>query len=305
MIRLRKILFPTDFSACADRAFDYALLMAQRFGAELEMFHAVVLHEDDPHNPAHHFPDPGEIHERLRGLADASMSRLAERGAATDASIRQVTARGIAAAPTILEHAAEWAPDLIVMGTEGRRGPSHLLLGSVAEEVVAHASCPVLTVRGGDEAAPVQAVEKILVPVDLSEHSGRSLRVALGLAASYGAKVQALHVVEDVIYPSYFGQTIDVTRELVSGATAALDEFVAGVAAGAEVEREVVVGQRAAPEVLRFAETHGSDLVIVASHGLGAVEEFLFGSTAKRIVQHSKVPVLVLKAFGRSLLDAD
>ena len=70
MIRLRKILFPTDFSACADRAFDLALMLAQQFGADLRMFHAVVLHDEDPHNPAHHFPDPEAIHKRLEALAD-------------------------------------------------------------------------------------------------------------------------------------------------------------------------------------------------------------------------------------------
>ena len=147
MIRLQKILFPTDFSPCADRAFDLALLLAQHFGAELHMFHAVVLHEDDPHNPAHHFPDPEAIHHRLERLADSEMARLLERQGATEARIRQVKSRGISAAPSILEYADECDADLIVMGTEGRRGPSHLLLGSVAEEVVGHARCPVLTVR--------------------------------------------------------------------------------------------------------------------------------------------------------------
>ena len=50
---------------------------------------------------------------------------------------------------------------------------------------------------------------------------------------------------------------------------------------------------------------HGSDLVVLATHGLGGVEEFLFGSTAKRVVQASPVPVLALKAFGKSLLVDD
>ena len=98
MIRLQKILFPTDFSACADRAFDLALLLAQQFGAALHLFHAGVLHDEDPHNPAHHLPEPGENHTRLEGLADSAMARQAERGSGTEATIRQVKSRGISAA---------------------------------------------------------------------------------------------------------------------------------------------------------------------------------------------------------------
>ena len=302
MIRLRRVLFPTDFSASSDRAFDLALVLAQEFGAELHIFHAMVLHEDDPHNPAHHFPDPAAIHQRLAELADSAMSRQLERAEATEARIRQVKSRGIAAAPTILEYAGEWDADLIVMGTAGRRGPSHLLLGSVAEEVSSHARCPVLTVCGGEPGEVPGPLRRVLAPVDLSDHSRRSLEVAQALAERFGAGLQALHVVEDVIYPSYFGQTIDVTQELVSRATRALDELVKGALGDRPVEQSVIVGHRAAPKILEFARDSGSDLVVVASHGLGGLEEFLFGSTAKRIVQGSTVPVLTVKAFGKSLL---
>jgi nucleotide-binding universal stress UspA family protein len=305
MIRLEKILFPTDFSASAERAFDLALLLAQGFGAELRMFHAVVLHEEDPYNPAHHFPDPEAIHERLERLADSEMARLADGDRATEVKIRRVKSRGISAAPTILDYAAEWDCDLIVMGTEGRRGPSHLLLGSVAEEVVSHASCPVLTVRGGEGSERLGTVDRVLVPVDFSEHSRRSLLVARELAARYDAEVQVLHVVEDVIHPSYFGQTMDVTKELVARATEALDELVAETLGADPARKSVIVGQRAAPEIVKFAKEKRSDLVVVATHGLGGLEEFLFGSTAKRIVQQSSVPVLALKAFGKRLLTDD
>ena len=239
MIRLQRILFPTDFSPSAERAFDLALLLAREFGAELHMFHAVVLHEDDPHNPAHHFPDPEAVHARLEKLADSAMSEMVDRGRGTEVDIRRIQSRGIAAAPTVLDYAGEWDADLIVMGTRGRRGPSHLLLGSVAEEVVSHAKCSVLTVRDGESAAPLEAVERILVPIDFSEHSKRSLVVARELARRYSAEVQVLHVVEDVVQPSYFGQTMDVTKAMVARATEALAELV-----GEPVETAVAEAKR-------------------------------------------------------------
>ena len=305
MIRLQRILFPTDFSASAERAFDLALLTAREFDAELHMFHAVVLHADDAHNPAHHFPDPEAVRERLETLADSAMSELVERGPETEVRIRRIQSRGISAAPTILDYAGEWDADLIVMGTRGRRGPSHLLLGSVAEEVVSHARCAVLTMHDGESASPIEAVENILVPVDFSEHSRRSLRVARELAKRWGAEIQVLHVVEDIVHPSYFGQTMDVTKELVTRATDALAELVDEVLGDDGSRQSVVVGHRAVPKILEFVRHNGSDLVVLATHGLGGVEEFLFGSTAKRVVQASPVPVLALKAFGKSLLVED
>ena len=285
MIRLRRVLFPTDFSSSADRAFDLALLLAQSSAPTCTCSTRSCCTRTTPTTRRITFPDSAEIHERLEGLADSAMSRQLARGTVTEAQVRRVKSRGIAAAPTILEYAEEWDADLIVMGTEGRRGPSHLLLGSVAEEVSSHARCPVLTVRAG-EAEALGPLERILAPVDLSDHSRQSLRVARALAERFGARLQVLHVVEDVIYPSYFGPTIDVTRELDRRGRPRPSPSWSGRSLGEQpVEQSVVVGHRAAPEIVEFARKNGSDLVVVASHGLGGLEEFLFGSTAKRIVQ--------------------
>lgn len=68
-------------------------------------------------------------------------------------TVRQVQERGISAAPVILDYARENDVDLVVMGTHGRRGVRRMLLGSVTDEVLRAAPCPVLTVRGGDAEA--------------------------------------------------------------------------------------------------------------------------------------------------------
>jgi len=302
MIQLQRILFPTDFSASAERALDLSLLLASAFNAELHMFHAVVLHEEDPHNAAHHFPDPAEVHRRLEELADSAMAKLLDRRQGVEVKIQRVKSRGISAAPTILEYASEWDADLIVIGTHGRRGPTHLFLGSVAEEVVSHAGCPVLTARSTEPSESVESVNSILVPVDFSLHSRRSLVVGQELAKRYGAQLQALHVVEEVKYPSYYGPAIDLSKEVVGKATVALDELVREALGDGQIRQSVILGERAAPEIARVAEQEGSDLVVIATHGLGGLEQFLFGSTAKRVVQLSSVPVLTLKAFGKRLL---
>ena len=139
-----KILVPTDFSEPSNAALELAIDLAQRFDAELELFHAQEL-------PAYIFPDgvvpisPGIIADLDRATR-AELDRLAAR--VQNAGVRVSTSHSIGAHHTeILRRAEEIGADLIAMGTHGRTGIKHALLGSVAERVVRRAPCPVLTVR--------------------------------------------------------------------------------------------------------------------------------------------------------------
>jgi universal stress protein A len=150
MTHITRILVPTDFSPTADAALDYAFVLAERFGASVELLHVL----DDP------FVTDGMAAEayiseapalRTAMLQDAR-ERLRHRAAAREAipviGTEVLFGHG---ARTIAEYAAERGVDLIVMGTHGRTGFAHLLLGSVAERIVRTAPCPVLTVRHPEE----------------------------------------------------------------------------------------------------------------------------------------------------------
>jgi len=157
MIQVKKILFPTNFSGRANRALAHALHLTQKYQAELHMLHALVLWDDDPHNPAYHFPDKEELQTRLKEAAAARMTADLEKAHVKDLVIKQVQERGMTPAETILRYAAENDIDLIVMGTRRRRGIG-LLLGSVVEEIVRLAPCSVLTFRQENDEAPAYAL---------------------------------------------------------------------------------------------------------------------------------------------------
>jgi nucleotide-binding universal stress UspA family protein len=139
MLAVKTILHPTDFSAGSDGAFRFACALARDYGARLVLLHAAEI-------PAAAFvggvmiPAPGVQWEPLRQQLGQRLSEAAE--------VRGETrlAEG-AAAPAILRAAKEVSADLIVMGTHGRTGLGRLLMGSVAEQVVRKAACPVLTVK--------------------------------------------------------------------------------------------------------------------------------------------------------------
>jgi nucleotide-binding universal stress UspA family protein len=143
-----KILVPTDFSESADAALAYAKTLAGCLGASLHLLHVF----SDSYGPAVYVPEvyvPVPEEARQRAIEEAR-ARLAERLDADEETYFRGT-RAIVTGLTarqIVTYAADHGMTLIVMGTHGRRGVAHLLLGSVAEHVVRTALCPVLTVRG-------------------------------------------------------------------------------------------------------------------------------------------------------------
>lgn len=142
----KRILVPMDFSAPSDAALEHARSVAIRFGASLHLLHVA----DDPYRALY----SAEVFvPEIEGLRDEILKdaagRLTDRLRPSDLTELHATAEAIIGIPSgsIVEYAEGHDIDLIVMGTHGRGGMSHLLMGSVAERVVRTATCPVLTVR--------------------------------------------------------------------------------------------------------------------------------------------------------------
>ena len=147
MARITRILVPTDFSETSDAALRYARTLAETFGASIHLIHAF----EDPYAAGALAPEVyGAVPQELRDSAlQLANTHLEQRLPPADRErFRGTTAvvMGLPAA-AIVKYAKENGVDLIVMGTHGRGGVAHLLLGSVAEKVVRTAPCPVLSVR--------------------------------------------------------------------------------------------------------------------------------------------------------------
>lgn len=304
MLSLKTVLFATDFSQLADAALDHALAIAGKHGAVLHMLHAVVLHADDPNDPAHHFPDAEQIRRRLEQTAESRMASQLDDRSAGELEVVRAQRRGMSAAPVILEYADEIDADMIVMSTHGRRGLSHALVGSVTEEVVRLSPRPVLTIRGQGEEAPVPGFERILVPVDFSRHSEGAVSHALEFCHTFGARLHLLHVFEQPVTPEvYVGSWSTVAS--FPALEKSLREALVGMAGRAEVDVETefhVREGRAVEGILDAAEEIPADLIVIATHGLGGLTHVMLGSVTEKVLRRAGCPVLTVKAFGRSLL---
>jgi nucleotide-binding universal stress UspA family protein len=279
-ISFKNILFLTDFSEASETALAYATGVARHFGAQIYPAHAcdpVVLSETGAPN----------ILEEIVEHARQKLARLAQKNALTGTPL---FARGDinAAVPHwINEHGI----DLIVMGTHGKRGLKHFLLGSVAESVFRSATCPVLTVGPHVTVRPYRdfKAEKVLFPTDLGSHAEFATQYALSVAEESHAQITFMHVV-----PLEEAFQNDRTA-LVNAAFAKLQKLVPEEAKEwCEPELKVEIGDPV-NELLGYAETERPDLIVL---GLPAEKKFnshFRTGVTYNIVASAPCPVLTVR----------
>lgn len=147
MARIRKILYPSDFSSASRRAFTTAMTMAKANRATLTILHVLV--PIVPLVPEQYLDTATwtRINAQARRWGYAQLARIAARARKSGLRVTTLLLEGDPS-PHIVRAARGMRADFVVMGTHGRTGFSKFLLGSVAERVIATASCPVVTVRG-------------------------------------------------------------------------------------------------------------------------------------------------------------
>jgi len=294
MIKLERLLIPTDFSEAANDALPHAFEIAQRFGAELTMVHVRTPFSGDPAQPEHHFFDEAEYESYV-----ADKLREKSRKAGSELVVRTLAKHSISAAPGILEVIEENQIDLVVMGTHGRSALANFFLGSVAEKVVRFSPVPVITV-GQDQPGYRKDPDykKVLATFDFSKHSREAVKGAKQFAEKYGAHLQVLYVIEQVVHPGYYEAWKESVAQdapaIESEARKALIDTVGEEGFG-EMELCVELGAgdgKAYAGISRFAREQETDLIVMGTHGLSGFQHMLLGSTTERVVRTAPCPVL-------------
>lgn len=284
-----KILCSLDFSDSSDRAMAMAVRLATEHDAELVLFHAYYL---PPIALAGEATVSPEVIQQLEDDARDGLDEAITQARALGA--RKVRTRLAGGLPwlQIVDAAVAEAVDLIVIGSHGRSGLTRVVLGSVAEMVIRHAPCPVLTARGLGEPRPFS---HILVPVDFSPRSRDAVALAARLVAPGGAGITLLHVVE---LPVSWGELrpIEVYHDLDTRGAARLDAWVKELAASVQVpiRIQIRIGGAGAQLMAALDADHSFDLVVMGSHGRTGLKRMALGSVAEKTVRHAHCPVLVV-----------
>jgi nucleotide-binding universal stress UspA family protein len=289
--RPRNILAATDYSETAERAVALAGILALRFSADLHLLHVAVLVEGSN-------LDEGSRDQldHLQAISEETRRELLEKSSRSDdVSVTPLLVRGFDPDEVIVETASNLGCDLIVMGTHGRRGLSHLFLGSVAERVVRTSPAPVLTLRA-DAVVELDGVTRILVPYDFSDASADAIRHAAAWADAVNGEITLLHVVEPVVYPEFYSVDIlpdNLMMRLTTRSEEALVEAAAELLDGRASSTLVEVG-RAADTIVNLADPDRFDLVVMATRGLSGLEHVLLGSVAESVLRRCRVPMLTV-----------
>ncbi len=144
-VKMETIVCAVDFSEPSDHALEYALMMGSSFGARLVLLHVIEV----PFLPSYSMGGVPDLDLPLEQLEESARERMEEVLSDCREQYDGVEGEVVAGSPfvEIINYAREAKADMIVMGTHGRSGLKHLLIGSVAEKVVRKAPCPVLTVK--------------------------------------------------------------------------------------------------------------------------------------------------------------
>ncbi len=298
MLRIGRILVPTDFSGSADKALSLAARLAQHYGAELHLLHANPEWESGSRFQLHDSTDREEVWRVLHNRAEVQLEHRSAHLSVPVQSHVSTSERNPSSA--ILSYAEAHGIDLIVMGTHGRRGFRRYRLGGVTEEVLRQSTCPVFTVRqDSTDSTAETALETILVPIDFSWYSHLTLAYARVFAADNGASLQLLHVIDETTCPDFYLVRSELADQGGHGLKLEAEKrlhVLLNEADGPDVEASVSVRSgNPAGEIVRFARSAGSDLILMASHGLGGLLRMMLGSVTSRVVHAAPCSVLVTR----------
>jgi nucleotide-binding universal stress UspA family protein len=305
MIEIRHILCPVDFSDLSRRALDHAIAVAKWYGSRLTVLY--VYHVPTTGIALSSLPvaeavllspaDREQLRQQLKGFAPSD--------ALKNVPVECLVAEGDVATEVLAE--AETA-DMVVLGTHGRSGFEHLILGSVAEKVVRKAHCPVMTIppAASDATKAVPSIfHRIVAGVDFSDASLHALKYALSLAEEADAHLTVLRVVEVPRELAEWAAESDEGKGYVKrwkelALTRLHDVVPDDVRVYCHVEERVETGQPYR-ELLRVAAEQSAGLIVIGAHGHNVLDRMFFGSTAQHVVRHAACPVLTIRAPASSL----
>lgn len=295
---IKRILFATDFSRWARRAEDYACALACSWKASLTVLSVVEF-------PPGLNPDYVVNQQYLADLLKHASAQLADLKGRAERRGIEVTTRVATGIPSeeVISAAQAEDSDLLVVGTRGKTGLAHVLLGSTAERVIRGAPCPVLAVRTEptdtqDERALSRPVtlERILVPVDFSDCSLDALEYAVVLAQQAKASLMLLHVLEPVSYGLDFTLSHIRTREQVRESwTKRLEELASSHRHPNMPIEYRLRGGFPSDSILDSAQTLPCDLIVMGTHGRRGISHTISGSVAEAVLRKAHCPVIAVR----------
>lgn len=298
---VRNVLFATDFSPTSETALPYATAICRRYGSTLHSAHVVSEAGMLLMTGGVDYVSMGTLYEDAHTEAKEKLEDLSQ-------YCEGIPHRNYVRHGRVWKNLAilveENGIDLIVVGTHGRTGFGRLLLGSVAEDILRHASCPVLTIgpnvsghaklptlqnRRRDLAPPELDLRNILFATNFGPNTLRLARQAVTLAEQFRSRLTLMHVIDDYT---------DLGRRPgpIEAGIQRLRDLVPNDAALPYVPERVIEFGAPTECILRIAEEREADMIILgARRSIEAGSTHLPFSSAHYVIAHAHCPVLTIR----------
>jgi nucleotide-binding universal stress UspA family protein len=292
----KTVLACTDFTSLGEAAVESAVMLGRGFHAERIHVANIVPLYSERLMEAMAAEAAGEIAIGDRNLAIEMLSSLDL--PLSDAAITREVRTGEPSKALALM-AGEIGADLIVVGSHGRGMFGRLILGSVAQELVRVAPCPILVLH--DDRRRVERFENIVAGVDTSSLAVPVVESALSVARSFGTSLRVVSVLEGepaLTYGVTYGWRT-AHQNIVEARRAALAGVVDRIPnRGVRVSNDLVQSEVPWRGLLDDVERSKADLLVIGSNGRNAVGRMLLGSTATKMVEKCEIPLLVVPRPG-------
>jgi nucleotide-binding universal stress UspA family protein len=294
----KHILVPLDGSQLSEVALAPAELLARTLGVPITLIHIIEQGAPSEVHNDRHLTESDEAQAYLSDVAHrAFLPEIKVETHVHSAAVDDV-------ARSIVQHTQEEPePDLIVMCTHGKGGVRDLLFGSIAQQVIAQGTTPLLLVRPTESKQTTFELKKIFVPLDSESVHDDSLPLSEKLASAFEAELYLLSVIPTL---GTLSGTHAATGSLLPGATTALldiNEENATVHLQEHLDSLHEAGLRASAEVARgdpatvivkTAERTHSDLIVLSTHRKAWMDAFWARSVAPNVANHSNLPLLLI-----------
>jgi nucleotide-binding universal stress UspA family protein len=297
----KHILIPLDGSKLAEAALPPAISLAQTLGSPVTLLHLV---EKDAPQAVH-----GHRHLRQADEAEAYLQHLAHtafpEGIKVEWHVHTTEIENVAS--SIVQHAEEIEPDLIVMCSHGGGGMRDALFGNIAQQVIGQCDVPLLLLKPADAPAPPFHIRKIFLPLDDESIHDESLSIAMPLAKAYNAALYLLTVIPTLgtlsdreaaagtLLPATASAYLDIKEENAKEHLQEhLDELCHG---GYDAEAEIARGDPVAV-ISETAERVSADLMILSTHRRSGTAAFWARSVAPSVARRVQMPLLLVPMEG-------
>ena len=294
-IKIKNILWSTDFSDYSNHAASYGIALAKEFSAKLYACHIIDLSSATMYEG---FPDPLEQQNRIFNYASGYLDRLIGEQPFEWEPVVEIGRT----ADQIARIAEEKRVDLAILATHGRSGLKRFVLGSVTELLMRTLRCPLLIVRSPehDFVSPAKGeirLQKILVGCDFSPDSSLAFQYGLYLAQNFQTELHLAHVLLPPVFQEYARQRVESVESIQPEVREQLHEKLMNMVteeARVWCTPKVVLLAGGPPyeELTKYAADNNIDLIVLGVRGHSLFETLLMGSTTARVIRQAPCPVL-------------